>query len=244
MIQDLHAHTYYSFCGRDNPEAVVEAAIAAGISLLGFNDHNYGVGIVDLETFKKSKITGYGRCLKRYFDHITAIKKLYAGKIEILRGIELCTLKEGNYRFPSEEDISFFDYCLIENLDDPDSFLEGDIFSYAERCGCKTGIAHTDLFGFLKSKGWDAETYFSNMAQKGIFWELNVNYDSTHKFREHAYVEAFFASREQQEIILKTGAEVSVGFDGHKVEDYCGSRVVDYCRRLERLGIKQPFVKK
>ncbi len=28
MIQDLHSHTYYSFCGRDTPESIVEAAIA------------------------------------------------------------------------------------------------------------------------------------------------------------------------------------------------------------------------
>ena len=27
MIQDLHSHTYYSFCGKDSPSAIVEAAI-------------------------------------------------------------------------------------------------------------------------------------------------------------------------------------------------------------------------
>lgn len=30
MIQDLHSHTYYSFCGKDSPETIVEAAIAVG----------------------------------------------------------------------------------------------------------------------------------------------------------------------------------------------------------------------
>ena len=28
MIQDLHSHTYYSFCGGDKPEDIVEAAMA------------------------------------------------------------------------------------------------------------------------------------------------------------------------------------------------------------------------
>jgi predicted metal-dependent phosphoesterase TrpH len=28
MIQDLHSHTYYSFCGKDDPTDVIEAAIA------------------------------------------------------------------------------------------------------------------------------------------------------------------------------------------------------------------------
>ena len=40
MIQDLHAHTYYSFCGQDTPEAIVEAAIAGGLDLFGITDHN------------------------------------------------------------------------------------------------------------------------------------------------------------------------------------------------------------
>lgn len=44
MIQDLHAHTYYSFCGKDAPETIVEAAIAGGIRLFGITDHNYGIG--------------------------------------------------------------------------------------------------------------------------------------------------------------------------------------------------------
>ena len=35
MYQDLHSHTYYSFCGKDAPEAVVEAAIAGGLELFG-----------------------------------------------------------------------------------------------------------------------------------------------------------------------------------------------------------------
>ena len=45
MIQDLHSHTYYSFCGADTPEAVVETAIAGGIELLGITDHSHGVGM-------------------------------------------------------------------------------------------------------------------------------------------------------------------------------------------------------
>ena len=30
MLQDLHAHTYYSFCSKDKPEAVIEAAMKDG----------------------------------------------------------------------------------------------------------------------------------------------------------------------------------------------------------------------
>lgn len=27
MIQDLHSHTYYSFCGKDSPETIKKAVI-------------------------------------------------------------------------------------------------------------------------------------------------------------------------------------------------------------------------
>lgn len=244
MIQDLHSHTYYSFCGHDAPEKVAEAAVAGRIVQLGFTDHNYGIGIADIKTFEKGDVKSYGRALRRYFDHITAIKELYRGKTEILRGIELCTLNFGSYALPDCEDISFFDYCIIENLQDPRSVMGGDVFSYAKRCGCKAGIAHTDLFAFAKTIGVDSKAYFTRMAEMGMFWELNVNYDSTHGYAEHGYVKDFFEDERKIETVLASGVEVSIGFDGHKSEDYRGDRITYYCRKLEKLGIKQPFASK
>ena len=52
MIQDLHSHTYYSLCGKDRPEEIVEAAIAGGIELFGICDHNHGIGNGRREIFK------------------------------------------------------------------------------------------------------------------------------------------------------------------------------------------------
>ena len=142
MIQDLHSHTYYSLCGRDRPEEIVEAAIAGGIELFGICDHNHG--IIHGRRSVRESLCDEGfedpeRTLRRYFDHIELIREKYAGKIKILRGIEISTsMASRRIALPKGADVSFFDYCLIENLDDPDSFLKGDIFSYAERCGCKT----------------------------------------------------------------------------------------------------------
>ena len=78
MIQDLHSHTYYSFCGADTPEEVVETAIAGGIELLGITDHHYGIGDARIDVYgsTSSQITDdYGRTLRRYFDHINLIRK-------------------------------------------------------------------------------------------------------------------------------------------------------------------------
>ena len=79
------------------------------------------------------------------------------------------------------------------------------------------------------------------MAEAGIFWEMNVTYDSTHHYIEHPYMLEFFRNEEQQAIIRESGVRLSVGFDGHKVEDYRPDRVADFCRRITAMGIKLAF---
>ena len=248
MIQDLHSHTYYSFCGGDTPESIVEAAIAGGIELFGINDHNFGIGYQRLNLFDRpvpESGWSYERTLRRYFDHINLIREKYADKITVLRGIEICTHQDdGDYRhvLPPDADISYFDYCLVENLDWPNSVTEGDIIAYAKRCGCPAvGIAHTDLFAHIAKRGEDPLDYFKRMADQNVFWELNVTYDSIHQYREHAYVKAFLESEEQLDIVRRSGARLSIGFDGHRVGDYLPERIAGYCRRLEELGIPMIF---
>ena len=103
MIMDIHSHTYYSRCGRDNPRQTIQAAIDGGIEIFGISDHNYG--IADRK--------------KEYFELLTALQKEYSEKIKIVRGIGLCTVE--NLCLRDEEDISYFDYCLVEHIDRPES---------------------------------------------------------------------------------------------------------------------------
>ena len=249
MIQDIHSHSYYSLCGKDNPEVIIEAAIKGGIEIFGICDHNNGIGFGSKESRAADPSIIPNRynqyALRKYFDHLTLLKEKYADKITLLRGIELATNAlnpVGKITLPENEDISYFDYCLIEHLNHPGSITGGDLFSYAERCGCKwVGVAHTNLFAFIKEKGWDPLKYFTRMAEQNIFWEMNVSYDSIHHYREHSYMLDFFKSSEQQDIIRRAGVRVSIGFDGHKVEDYYPERIIDFNRRLDSLGIKKVF---
>ena len=245
MIQDLHAHTYYSFCSNDKPEAVVEAAINNGIQMLGICDHNYGVGCARTE-FCWGKGTqlnaNYEKTLVRYYDHMNLLREKYGKKIKILCGIEICTLKsEHSYALPNMADVSFFDFALIENLSNPMSVTNGDLFAYAKRCKCPVGVAHTDMFTFIKARGEDPYRYFKKMAENGIFWEINVNYDSVHQFKTHDYVTDFLKNKEQQEIIRKTGVRLSVGFDGHAVKEYKALRVKNACKIIQDAGIHLAF---
>lgn len=249
MFQDLHSHTYYSFCGEDKPEAIVEAAIAGGLDLFGITDHNHGIGNGRVGVFftpeDQQPAHDYERTLIRYFDHMSLIKEKYADRIRVLRGIEVCTLGAPRYQrhaLPDNADISYFDYCLLEHIDNPASVTNGDLFFYAKRCGCPiTGIAHTDMFKFIKDIGEDPYAYFSRMAEDNIFWEMNVSYDSIHGYRQHAYMLDFFDDPAKQDIVRRSGVRVSVGFDGHRVGDYLPDRVKDYCSRLTAMGIQMPF---
>lgn len=223
MIQDLHSHTRYSNCGRDESALVVETAIRGGIELLGVSDHNYGIGD------RKA----------RYLAELDALRARYAGKIRILRGIEIATIP-AHFLKPGEE-LSAFDYCLVEHLDDPTSMVGARICAFADALGIPTGIAHTDLFGWMNAMGVKPEEFLRALAAHGVFWEMNVNYDSIHGYREHAYVKAFMESPEQQRMVRDAGLRVSVGFDGHRVEDYLPGRVVDTNRFLEAARIPRPF---
>lgn len=249
MIQDLHSHSYYSLCGKDNPEELIKAAIDGGIEVFGITDHNNGIGFGSKEARAASPEVVPNRynqyALKKYYDHLGLLKEKYAGKITLLRGIELATNALnpiGKIVLPDDEDISYFDYCLIEHINFEGSITKGDLFGYAERCGCPAvGVAHTNMFAFIQSRNEDPYTYFKKMAERNIFWEMNVSFDSTHNYREHSYMLDFFKNEEQQDIVRRSGVRLSIGFDGHKVEDYLPDRIIDYNRKLTEMGIKKIF---
>ena len=137
---------------------------------------------------------------------------------------------------------TYFLYFIIENPDIENSIIHRDLFRFAERCGCPTvGVAHTDMFSFIRSLGESPYRYFKRMAEQNIFWEINVSYDSIHQYREHPYVLEFFKNEEQQAIVRESGVRLSVGFDGHRIEDYLPERVANYCRRITKMGIKMAF---
>ncbi len=250
MIQDLHSHTYYSFCGNDSPEKVVEAAVAGNIEMLGITDHNYGIGLGTLDAFNVdvSVIPDVYRStmIRRYYEHINLLKEKYANKIKLLCGIEIATTTIDNPRFPLPDgvDVSFFDYCLVEHLSPvpSETITKCDLFGFAERLGTDVvGVAHTDMFAFINGINEDPYKYFKKMADNNIFWEMNVSYDSIHKYREHKYVKEFFENKEQQQIIKESGVKLSVGFDGHLLVDYRPERVIDCCKKITELGIKLAF---
>ena len=82
------------------------------------------------------------------------------------------------------------------------------------------------------------------MAENGIFWEINVNYDSLHGFKTHDYVTEFFKNKTQQEMVRKSGVRLSVGFDSHIAREYKPLKVQTACKLIKDMGIHLVFENK
>lgn len=78
-MTDLHVHTTFSD-GKSTPEEVVLAAIAMGMTTLGFSDHSY--------TAFDERYCVQKKDIQNYRESIAALKEKYRGQIEILCGIE------------------------------------------------------------------------------------------------------------------------------------------------------------
>ena len=220
-VFDLHSHTYYSFCGRDNPQTMVDTVVANGVRLLGITDHNSGIG---------SRKAEYEREIRR-------LAEKNRNRIRILCGIEITTLPK-LYDITDPSEIANYDYCLLEHIDMPESIAYGRLFEFSKQLGIPCGIAHTDLFAYCDKLGYPYLEFFRKMAAAGIFWEMNVSYDSIHQYREHAYVADFVTDKQKQKIVREAGVLISVGFDGHRCEDYDGARVARMVDFLRNAGIR------
>ncbi|MBQ1846426.1 MAG: PHP domain-containing protein [Clostridia bacterium] len=219
IISDIHSHTYYSACGKDAPDTVIETAVKGGIEVFGICDHHYGIG----------------ERINEYKNELFDCRKRFKDDIKLLVGIEIATVPF--HPFTKYEYTKDLDYCLVEHIDLPDSTVGTDIFDYPSKVYCSVGIAHTDLFALARKWGMTPLSLFCKLADAGIFWEMNVNYDRIHGYREHPYVLEFYKNEEQQNTVRDSGIKISVGFDGHRYEDYDPERVKRMCAFLNEKNI-------
>ena len=220
---DIHSHTRYSRCGRDEPQKLVDTAVRNGISVLGICDHSYGIG--------ERKRT--------YLAEMRQLAEKNRDRIKIICGIEIPSLPHVyDFRDGDFSVIADYDYCLIEHIDEPESVVADRLIEFAEQVKIPCGIAHTDMFRYCRMFDRDPEAYFRELAAKGIFWEMNMSYDSIHRYRKHAYVERFFNDEEEQRIVREAGLKIAVGFDSHRCEDYDGERVSTANELLRKLNIQ------
>lgn len=93
-LKDYHIHTTFSD-GKNTPREIIEYAIKKGVDTVGFTDHSFAP--FDNGCIKEDKID-------EYINEISALKKEYSGRINVLCGIE--------QDYCSCGDVSRYDYVI------------------------------------------------------------------------------------------------------------------------------------
>ena len=124
---NLHTHSTYSD-GKHSPREIIEEAISKNMTAIGISDHSY--------TFFDERYCIAKEKNAEYIKELRALKAEYAGKINVLVGIELDGFSNGYNK-------SDFDYvigsCHYLNFNGDyrsvDSSLDGVLIAIKELCG-------------------------------------------------------------------------------------------------------------
>lgn len=237
-MRDLHVHTTFSD-GRNTPEEMVRAAIAKGMTTLGFSDHSY-TAFDQRYCIQKVEI-------EKYRAAIAALKEKYAGQIQILCGIE--------QDFYSEESTDGCDYvigsvhyircgCEYIPVDEAPELLPdaarrhfgGDLYALIEayydtvsQVAEKTGaniIGHFDIITKFNENGvlfdeahpryiaaWQAAA--DRLLEAGVPFEINTGAIS------RGYRTTPYPAAPIREYLAARGAEFVYSSDSHRADTLC-----------------------
>lgn len=244
MLVNYHTHTWRCNHAEPDERAYVEAAIAAGIRVLGFSDHTpYPFPDGHTSWFRMAVDQASG-----YFELIRRLRDEYADRIEIHVGVEaeyypdafmpMVDLLRQNgceymllgqhYLYNEEEKI----YSATAT-DDPARLIQYvDQTIAGMATGLFTYLAHPDLINFTGA----AETYRFHMrrlcqAARALDMPLELNLLGYHDMRHYPNPPFWeLAAQEGNRVVLGWDAHSPAGFTWHKLEE-------KGCRMLASLGI-------
>ena len=215
MYFDLHSHSIISRDGHDAIEELIENGIRCGLDQIGITDHNYCVF--------RHRLDDYRRIIYK-------LRERYADKIQVLCGLEFSLTHPTDIEV---EDLNVFDYCLFEYFHHKMSTRE--MVEIRRRTDCPAGFAHVDIFALSEKEQVDVAQL---MAENDIFWEINVNYDRIHGYREHQYCIDLMSDRKKQEHVRSCDLALSVGSDNHILLDYSRDRIIAACDFISETGLQ------
>ena len=219
-MRDFHVHTSFSD-GANTPEEMVRAAIAMGLTELGFSDHAY-TGFDRSCCIPEERIEEYKRT-------ISALKEKYRGQIRILCGIE--------QDYYSETDTAGYDYVIgsVHYVKAGDCFLSVDDTQQIQQSAVETWFGG-DYYAL-------AERYFElvgDVAEK-THADIIGHFDLVSKFNEKfprfdeghpRYVRAWQQAADR---LIPYGKpfEISTGAisRGYRTVPYPNREMIDYIRQ-------------
>lgn len=221
LIANYHTHTTRCKHARGSERDYIEAAIAAGMKILGFADH------VPCP-FTDGFVSGIRMDMKDAADYVTKIRKLqeeYADRIQILVGFEAEYMPQY-----FDEQIALFDKLGIDYMIMGQHFLASEqqgpytgarteseefLTKYVDRviAGMKTGrfvyLAHPDLVNYRGDSAiYEREIRRMCEALKELHIPLEINLLG---LLEHKH----YPREEFWEIAGSVGNDVILGIDAH-----------------------------
>ncbi len=152
ILTDFHIHT--PFCdGKSTAEETVNAAIALGLSKIGFSGHSFAPFDREYSMSEDGTV--------KYFEEITALKEKYKDKIQILCGIEWDLLSDEpklpfDYRIGSVHYLKLGDEIITVDsgkeilINAAKKYFGGDMLSLVEeyyRCVARFKDKNIDIIG-------------------------------------------------------------------------------------------------
>lgn len=218
-LADFHVHSTFSD-GKDEPEAIVKAALQMGLTELGFSDHSY-TAFDESYCIQKERI-------EEYRAEIARLKEVYADRIRIHCGIE-----QDCYSETGTED---YDYVIgsVHYLS-----LGGAYVPVDETPEILLKAAESEFGGDLTAL---AECYFDTVSRVVERTGAGVigHFDLITKFNEG---DRLFDSRDVRyrrawqtaaDMLLKTGSLFEINFGamsrGYRREPYPSPEIIAYLR--------------
>lgn len=251
MKANYHTHTARCRHAQGSERDYVQAAVRAGISILGFSDHapfpDHDFG------FQMS----YGE-LHEYLAAVDRLTREYASAIDLYKGLEIEYLPQYQSYYETLLTTEKLDYLILGEHLYPDArggicILSSaqcteDYVAYARaiETALKTGffrmVAHPDLFA-MGQFAWDrncdeaSERIIDAAVRCGAILEYNANglRRGIHDYPDG--LRMMYPHRRFWEKAAGSGAAVIVGSDCHEPEQVWDKYVFDAWENLRELGI-------
>lgn len=235
MIANYHTHTYHCHHATGTPREYIEAALAIGLTTLGFSDHvpyREPDGSEDPSRFQWNEIG-------QYFEELSALREEYADRITIHIGFESeyypAYFKKNLAAMPIKPEYLILGQHFVRNGAKPHVFFEEGLGKvYADevcegmRTGAFTYVAHPDVL--LHQPGDpDFRAAMTRICETAVETDTPLEFNLLgFGGNRHYPDEVTFR------IAAEMGAKVILGIDAHDPSHFADPTVIE--RAMERLA--------
>lgn len=255
MKFDLHTHHFRCGHADGNIRDYVEAAIAAGLSVIGISDHTPYFGSPEDRPFPR--ISMGKQAFAGYVDEVLKLKKEFEGKIDVLLGIESDFFPEHAEVYRNTLNQYPFDYIIgsVHSVGGVSIFNENRWkgLSHAEKIATKE--AYYELIGQSARSGMfqilghidamkgnypefteiPAEAAIDRALQVIAENEIAIEINTSGKTKRSG---GWYPSDAILERALHFGVEVTFGSDAH-IPARVGDERENVARRLKEIGFQE-----